>query len=114
MTGAAARYDTLVREAAAAGEVWCLATGDEWTLWGDDDGADLLPVWPSAASAAVCGDEDEEPEAVPLAELLDDVLPRLVGRGLLVAAFPDEEGSALLVRPQDLADDLRAALAGSE
>lgn len=111
MTGAAERYDSLVAGAAAAREVWCLASGDEWTLWGDDEGADLLPVWPSAATAALCGDDDEEPEAVSLDELLNDVLPRLTGQGLLVAVYPDEEGSALLVRPEDLAEDLRAALA---
>lgn len=110
MTGAAARYDELVARAAGSGAVWCLASGDEWTLWGDDDGADLLPVWPDAPSAAACGDDDEEPEPIALAELLDDVLPRLTDQGLLVAVSPDTEGEALLVRPQDLADDLRAAL----
>ena len=85
----------------------------DWVLSSGADGRDVLPLWPHPAFAEGCAHgswEGASPAAVPLDELLDDLLPLLEEDGIRVAVFPSPQGEGVLVDPGELQRDLKAEL----
>lgn len=98
-------------------EAWGLHSPEGWVLSSGGDGRDLLPLWPHPDFAEACAHgswEGTSPAAVPLDELLDDLLPLLEEDGIRVAVFPSPQGEGVLVDPGELGRDLRAELALGE
>lgn len=94
-------------------EVWGLHSQDGWVLSSGEDGRDVLPLWPHPGFAEVCAHgpwEGTSPAAVPLDELLDDLLPLLEEDGIRVSVFPSPQGEGVLVPPGELRQDLKAEL----
>lgn len=94
-------------------EAWGLHSPDGWVLSSGEDGRDVLPLWPHPAFAEGCAHgswEGASPAAVPLDELLDDLLPLLEEDGIRVAVFPSPQGEGVLVAPDELRRDLKAEL----
>jgi hypothetical protein len=110
------RYTLLLQLACDWEEAWGLRHADGWALARDPARGEAFPLWPHAEFARACAHgpwEDAVAEAIPLAELLGDLLPLLSEEGLRVAAFPlpsAPEGESRLVSPEELRRDLEAEL----
>ena len=107
------RYALLLQLVCDWEEAWGLRDADGWVLAKDAARGDAFPLWPHPDFAQACARgpwQDAAPEAVPLAELLDDLLPLLAEDGLRVAAFPVPDGEAWHVPPDELGRDLEAEL----
>jgi hypothetical protein len=107
------RYGLFLQLTADWEEAWGLHSADGWVLSSGEDGRDVFPLWPHPAFAEACARgswEGTSPEAVPLDELLDDLLPLLAEDGIRVAIFPSPEGEGVLVTPEELRRDLKAEL----
>ena len=70
---------------------------------------DALPLWPHPTLAAACAVgpwEGALPEAVPLDEMLEDLLPLLAEDGLRIAAFPSPHHPGLLLTPDEVREQI--------
>jgi len=111
------RYGYLIHRLAAGGEGWALRNAQGWVLIRGDqrgDERDAFCLWPHPAFAQACvreGWSDCAPEAVPLQELLEELLPALAGDGLRLAAFPAPAGPVAIVDPRDFREHLSEELA---
>lgn len=111
------RYGHLVEHVADAGEVWSLRGPDGWALLADDDGRELVPVWPHPRYAVACAVgtlAGTEPASIPLDRWLEGWTPGIAKDGRLVAVFPTPAGAGVVVPPERLRDDLEAALESVE
>jgi hypothetical protein len=109
------RYAYLVRKVADTEELWSLASSDgEWVLAGDDEGHELVPIWPEAAFAARCASgawAGTEPRSIPMDVWLGRWIPGMTRDGRLVAVFPTPENTRGVVRePAQIRDDLEQEL----
>jgi hypothetical protein len=108
---AARRYAYFLQRAVESGEVWGL-DGEGWALAIDDAGRDVLPLWPAPEFARLCATRLWEgflPRAIPLSELLENVLPQLEEEGMPVGIFFTPQGQGHPATARELIDALRAA-----
>jgi hypothetical protein len=90
------RHAWFLQRVREAGEVWGLYA-EGWALAFDDEGRDVLPLWPTATAARLCATrlwEGFEPRRIPLPELVEVLLPELAQEGIPVGVFftPTGEG----------------------
>jgi hypothetical protein len=115
-TPAADRYRWCLQLVADWQEVWGLNNPDGWVLSSGPAG-DAFPIWPHPDLAQLCARgewEGSTPEAIPLDELLEELLPVLEQDGLRVVVFPDPEGEGVVVTPAELRADLQEEVALGE
>ena len=108
---AARRYTYFLQRAVESGVVWGL-DGEGWALALDDAGRDVLPLWPAPEFAALCATrlwEGFQPRAIPLEELLENVLPQLEEEGMPVGIFFTPQGQGHPTSARALIDALRGA-----
>lgn len=108
----AQRYGHFVRRVADWEEVWSLANGDGWVLMADDEGHELIPVWPHPhyAEALAIGDwAGHQPKPIPLADFLEKWLPGMARDGRRLAVFATREGKGIIVNPLRFKSDLEEA-----
>src|SRR6218665_807157 len=80
----------------------------------DGGGGEVLGLWPAPEFAALCATrlwEGFQPRAIPLRELLENVLPQLEEEGMPVGIFFTPQGQGHPTSARDLIDALRAASA---
>lgn len=91
-------------------EAWALLDDQGWIVSKETD---ALPLWPHPAFAEACALgpwEGARPEAVPLDDLLEELLPLLEEDGLRAALFPTPEDPGLLLPPGELRERLEREL----
>lgn len=91
-------------------EAWGLRDADGWVVSRETD---ALPLWPHADLAVPCARgpwEGAAPEAVPLDDLLEDLLPLLEEDGLKVAVFPSPGDPGLLLAPAEVRERIEREL----
>lgn len=106
------RYEHFVSRVVDWEEVWSLGSDDGWVLAADDDGTEVVPVWPHERYAAACARDEwagNEPRAIPLAEWLDRWLPGIERGRRLVSVFPLPDGAGEVITPSQLTEDLAEA-----
>ncbi|HYG65861.1 MAG TPA: DUF2750 domain-containing protein [Thermoanaerobaculia bacterium] len=107
------RYTLFLQLACDWEEAWGLRNPDGWVVASGPEG-DSFPLWPHPHLAQACARgpwEDAAPAAIPLDELLDDLLPLLAEDHVKVAAFPTPDGESWVVAPDELRRGLEAELA---
>lgn len=105
------RYAYFLQRVVEAGEAWGLDS-EGWALAVDDEGGDVLPLWPDAEFATLCAKrlwEGFEPKSLSLDELLRVVLPQLEAEGLSLGVFFTPQGQGYPVTAARLREDLSAA-----
>lgn len=105
------RYAYFLQRVVEAGEAWGLDS-DGWALAVDDEGGDVLPLWPGEEFATLCAKrlwEGYAPKSLPLDELLRVVLPQLEAEGLSLGVFFTPQGQGYPVTAAQLRQDLSAA-----
>ncbi|HXC63248.1 MAG TPA: DUF2750 domain-containing protein [bacterium] len=101
----AARAEWMLEELARWEQAWGLANADGWVVFelaqapaGKKPWA--LPLWPRQELAALASrGEGDTPQAVPLEELLETLLPQIAERGWLLCSSPTADGQGLLQDP---------------
>jgi hypothetical protein len=91
-------------------EAWGLKDEQGWVV---ARATDALPLWPHPELAGACAQgnwKGAEPAAVPLDDLLDDLLPLLAEDGLRTALFPTPDDPGLLLDAAELRRRLEAEL----
>jgi hypothetical protein len=79
----------------------------------NDDGMQVFPLWPAREYAELHRTGDwsvYEARPIPLAELLDELLPKLAERGALPGVFPTPNGKGVTPRAEELSRALRDEL----
>jgi Protein of unknown function (DUF2750) len=107
---AAERAVTFFQLVADWNEAWGLKDAAGWIV-ARDTGA--LPLWPHSAFAEACARgawESAAPEAIPIGELLEDLLPLLAEDGLGAAVFPAPDDAGILMPPGELRERLEKEL----
>jgi hypothetical protein len=98
------RHAWFLQRVRESSEVWGLYA-EGWALAYDDEGRDVLPLWPTAASAKLCAThlwEGFEPRRIPLPELLEELLPELAQEGIPVGIFFTPRGQGWPVTAAEL------------
>ena len=107
----ARRHAWFLQRVRESGEVWGLYA-EGWALAFDDEGRDVLPLWPTSTAARLCAThlwEGFEPRPIPLSKLVEELLPDLAEEGIPVGVFFTPKGQGWPVT----AAELRAQLLGS-
>src|SRR5215204_3224695 len=98
---AAERYSYTIKRIADREKIWSLATKDGWALLGDDEGHELIPVWPHKRFAEVftigCWN-NYEPRAVNLEVWMELYLPDIDWDRKMLAVFPVHKDEDMGVR----------------
>ena len=109
-----ARYQYFLAKAADQETIWSLWQEEGWALAGDDQGRQLVPVWPHEKYAQACNARawaGYEPKAIEMDAWLARWIPGMTRDGRLVAVFPTPNDRGVVVEPTQLEADLRAKLA---
>jgi Protein of unknown function (DUF2750) len=110
---AAGRYDYTVKRVADWGTIWSLRDRSGWALAADDNGRELVPVWPHPDFAVACTHRQwigMQPANVDLNEWIEDWLPGMSDDGRGVAVFPTPQNRGVVVEPERMGEDLAAEL----
>lgn len=105
------RHAWFLQRVRESGEVWGLYA-EGWALALDDEGRDVLPLWPTADSARICATqlwEGFEPRRIPLTELVEQLLPELAEEGIPVGTFFTPQGQGWPVGAAELRTQLLGA-----
>jgi hypothetical protein len=101
------RYQHFLGRIADRSEVWGVGKEGRWSQCADDSGRTAIPFWPAFEYAQLCCADDDTPKVVPLDEWLTKWLPGMANDDVLVACFPTPSNVAVLLRPEQVADDVR-------
>lgn len=107
------RYEYAVKKIADWQNVWGLHDENGWALAEDDEGTELLPVWPHPDLASACATgpwAGKVAQAIEASEWLEAWTPGLTGDGRGVAVFPTPDDTGVRVAPERLAADLGGEL----
>ena len=102
------RHAWFLQRARETGEVWGLYL-EGWALAVDEEGRDVLPLWPTQETAGLCATRmwaGYEPQRIPLVELLDELLPELAREGIPVGVFFTPGGQGWPVEAAELRTQL--------
>lgn len=108
------RYQYFLDKVAEHGEIWSLANDEGWVTL-TSEGENCLPIWPHPDLAKQWATDDWsdcQPKSVALKTWLERWTKGLKQDETLLVVFPNLKEEALLVEPDDLAEDLRDALEG--
>ncbi|WP_254512915.1 DUF2750 domain-containing protein [Anatilimnocola floriformis] len=105
----AERYAYFLRYVTESEELWTLRNAEDFVMYSDENGRELVPVWPHRRFAEACADSAWD-ETVAFKIDLDRWLaawtPGLETEGRLVAVFPLANDQGVIVSPEQLAADL--------
>jgi len=104
------RYAIFVRRVADWQVVWGLRSEHGWRLMANEDGIEVVPVWPHQRFAEAIADvqKQEQPATISLDDWLNKWLPGMMRDGRQVAVFPIPGQKGIVVSPERLKADLLA------
>lgn len=111
------RYSYSIKRFADQERVWSLRNEDGWILARDDEGNELVPIWPHALYAEQCAlDEwaNTTAQAIDLDVWLEKWVPGMMRDGRKVCVFPIPAGQGVIVTPEKLKADLEDELSKYE
>jgi hypothetical protein len=106
------RYAHFVKRVVDEEVAWVL-WHDGWALMADTDGQSVFPLWPAREYAqmfAVGKWECFSVEEIPLADLLDELLPKLADRKMAPGVFPTPTGKGVVPTAEELISAMRAEM----
>jgi hypothetical protein len=105
------RYEYFIKKVADWQQVWSLADNDGWAMAGDDQGRELVPIWPHEVYASACVEgkwSDTKPRMITLSEWIEVWLPNMIRDGRMLVVFPTPLLGGVIVSPGRLKEDLSA------
>ena len=112
-----ARYKHFVSRVADWQYVWGLRNESGWVAAGDDIGNSGFPVWPHPDYATACASGEwggNVPTPIEVHEFIDNWLPNMADKGVLVAVFPTPLLRGVMVTAVQLQDHIHAELSQIE
>ena len=106
------KFEHFVKRVADEGIAWGL-WDDGWALMTTSDGAIVFPLWPAPEYAELnrIGDWTKyTPREIPLADLLEKLIPSLAEKGVCLGIIPTPNGKGGTLPPEDLICALRKEL----
>jgi len=103
------RYDHFIKEVACQERAWGLFH-DGWAMAESDDNQPVFPLWPAEEYARLCAVVQwagYEPEQIPLADLLDELIPQLEKDNVLPGIFFTPTSHGVTPTHGQLLEDLR-------
>jgi hypothetical protein len=94
----------LVTQAADCEALWGLRDETGWVALADDSQAPGFPVWPHPDYAMECATDTWlgcVPTEIDVHEFVEDWLPDMVVRGVMVAVFPTPSMSGVFISPNE-------------
>jgi len=107
------RYAYLVKRVVDRERIWSLGTEEGWALSSDDEGHELVPVWPHERFAATCAEgswRGYEPRAIDLSVWMERWIPGMQRDQRMVSAFPTPSGESVRVSLASFENDLKEEL----
>ena len=107
------RYAYLVKRVVGWERIWSLGTEEGSALSSDDEGHELVPVWPHERFAAACAEgswRGYEPRAIELSVWMERWIPGMQRDQRMVSAFPTPAGESVRVSPEHFENDLKKVL----
>ena len=107
------RYAYFIKRLAGEELLWSLAGEAGWVLAGDNEGREVVPVWPHARFAAACATgewADTEPRSIELTNWLEKWIPGMLRDRRFVAVFPTPSDKGVVITPTRLREDLAEEL----
>jgi len=111
------RYAYWVKKVADEELVWSLWQESGWVLAADNEGRQLVPVWPHEKYAELCAHDSWAgcvPRPIELNVWMERWIPGVEREGTLVAVFSTPDCSGVVVEPSRLDADLREELTNYE
>ncbi len=115
--GDADRYSYLIKKVVDQEELWSLWEEGGWVLTSDDQGRELVPVWPHAKYAEICANgvwSTAGPRSISLDAWLARWLPGITRDHRGIAVFPTPNNRAVAVDADRLSADIEEELANYE
>lgn len=106
------RYEYLLKKAADEEVIWSLWLNG-WALASDNEGNEVVPIWPHKIYASACAKEEwqgYEPRKIDLGAWMERWLPGIKRDGRLVAVFPSPNDKGAIVEADFLAHNLEEEL----
>jgi hypothetical protein len=106
------RYEHFVKRVVDEEASWGL-WHDGWALMADGEGRQIFPLWPAREYAQLCAVGDWEryvAEEVPLADLVDELLPKMAEREVMPGVFPTPTGKGITPTTSELVQALRTEM----
>lgn len=105
------RYSYTIKKIADQEEVWSLWAEGGWALASDDEGRELIPIWPHSkfASASATGEwNGYEPRSIDLVSWTSKWVPGIARDQRKIAVFPTPDDKGVVVSPERFSEDLEA------
>lgn len=106
------RYHHFVKRVVDTEVAWGLWK-DGWALMADDAGQSVFPLWPDREFAELCavGEWDGYvAEEIELADLINELLPKLAERAVRPGVFPTASGKGVTPTAPELLEALRTEM----
>lgn len=103
------RYEYFIKRITDWQEIWSLRNDEGWTLGKDDEGYELVPVWPHSKYAALCSIGDwanTYPYPIKLQDWIERWIPGIKSDNRRVSVFPTADGNSIVVAPERLEADI--------
>jgi hypothetical protein len=103
------RYEYFVKRVADWDAAWGLRNSSGWETVADNEGREMLPLWPHERFAQLCATDvwgNSIPTQMDLEQLVDGWVPELCAAGRLIAVFPLPNGPGIPVTPDRLKSDI--------
>ena len=111
------RYEYFVKKVADGEELWSLSNDSGWALTSDDDGTELVPMWPHErfAEACIIGVWSAyRPKSIQLDRWLAAWIPGIIKDSRKIAVFKTPDGKGIVVEPERLKNDIEQELTNYE
>lgn len=110
------RYKHFVKRVVDDERAWGL-WNNGWALTADTVGQSAFALWPAREYAELCAAGEWDgyvAEEIPLADLTDDLLPKLAEKELRAAVFPTQAGKGVTIAAPELLGALRTEMENYE
>src|SRR5690606_29620614 len=91
-----ARYQYFIKKVADWQSAWGLWRNGGWVWMGDSSGGQSFPIWPAKEYAEACAEAlgwpGAEADEIALMSLRDELIPKLLAKGMGLAIFPGRDG----------------------
>ena len=106
------RYNYFIRKVADFEQIWGLSN-DGWALLGDNNGSQILPLWPEKEFAELCAVDqwkDYKAEVIELDNFIEKWIPGMTKDKTLINVFLTPNAKGTVISPADLYSDLQDEL----
>jgi uncharacterized protein DUF2750 len=107
------RYSYTIKKIADQEEVWSLWIEGGWALASDDEGRELIPIWPRSKFASACATGEWNgyvPRSIDLASWTSKWVPGIARDQRKIVVFPTPNDKGVVVSPEQFSEDIETEI----